>query len=146
MPEKPPKHPFRRTRTDHATETAEDYVEAIAEIEGDKGQCRAADLARLFAVSHVTVAKTLGRLAVEGFVETEPYAPVTLTDAGRQLASHSRNRHAVVLEFLQAIGVSREVAEADAEGIEHHVSPETLGRMQALIDRQRAVAGDAPHL
>ncbi|MEN1678201.1 MAG: manganese-binding transcriptional regulator MntR [Planctomycetota bacterium] len=144
MSDKPPKHPFRRTRTDHRAETAEDYVEAIAEIEGEKGQCRAADLARLFAVSHVTVAKTLGRLSAEGYVETEPYAPVTLTAAGRRLANQSRNRHTVVLEFLEAIGVSREVAEVDAEGIEHHVSPETLRCMQALIDRQRAAAGETP--
>ncbi|MEM8865383.1 MAG: manganese-binding transcriptional regulator MntR, partial [Planctomycetota bacterium] len=122
----PPKHAFQRTRTDHATETAEDYVEAIAQIEADKEQCRAADLARMFDVSHVTVGKTLARLESEGYVETAPYAPVTLTSKGRRLASRSRERHEVVLEFLRSIGVKEATAQADAEGIEHHVSPETL--------------------
>lgn len=131
------KDPFRRTRTDHASETAEDYAEAIADIEAEKDSCRAADLARLFGVSHVTVGKTLSRLAGEGLVETEPYAPVRLTDKGRRLASQSRRRHALVLDFLRAIGVSEATAQADAEGIEHHVSPETLRRFEALIDERQ---------
>jgi len=127
-------HRFRRTRTDHSSETAEDYVEAIAEIEAQQGLCRAADLARMFEVSHVTVSKTVNRLASEGYVQTSPYAPVSLTNKGRRLATQSRKRHAVVLEFLQAIGVSAETARVDAEGIEHHVSPETLKCFRAVIE------------
>ncbi len=129
---------FRRTRTDHSSETAEDYVEAIAKIEADKGLCRAADLARLFGVSHVTVGKTLSRLSGEGYVETTPYAPVNLTNKGRRLANQARKRHAVVVDFLQAIGVSEETAHIDAEGIEHHVSPETLKCFRALIEQRKA--------
>lgn len=134
-----PKDPFRRTRSDHSSETAEDYVEAIAEIEQSKGNCRAADLARLFGVSHVTVGKTLTRLAGEGYVETAPYAPVKLTAKGRRLANQARRRHEVVLEFLRTIGVSEETAQADAEGIEHHVSPETLRCFKAIIDQSGRV-------
>ncbi|QDU57252.1 manganese-binding transcriptional regulator MntR [Aeoliella mucimassa] len=117
---------YRRTRHDHATETAEDYVEAIAQIESDRGECRGADLARLFAVSHVTVTKTVARLKDEGLVDSQPYGPISLTARGRKLARESQERHELVLGFLLAIGVSEQAARVDAEGIEHHVSSETL--------------------
>ena len=117
---------FRRTRRDHATETAEDYVEAIAQTIREKGVCRGADLARLFGVSNVTITKTISRLQAEDLVSTEPYGPFCLTKKGEKLATESRRRHETVLEFLLALGVSQSVAETDSEGIEHHVSQETL--------------------
>lgn len=125
--------PFRRTRSDHANETAEDYVEAIAETIAANGQCRNADLARLFAVSHVTVNKTIGRLQREGLVATEPYGPVALTAAGEKLAAEARRRHEIVLAFLLSLGVSQAVAEIDSEGIEHHVSEETLAAFKRRL-------------
>ena len=123
-----------RVRSDHATELAEDYVEAIAERIETEGSCRAVDLAAQFQVSHVTVNRTIGRLQRDGFVTTEPYAPIELTPAGRRLAKAARRRHEVVHQFLLAIGVSEEVAAIDSEGIEHHVSPETLSAMKAFLD------------
>lgn len=124
--------PHRRTREDHATELAEDYVEAIAEIEAKNGVCRAVDLATRFAVSHVTVNRTVGRLQRDGYVETEPYGPITLTKTGFKLAQASKERHEVVFQFLISIGVSEKTAAIDAEGIEHHVSPETLKKFREL--------------
>ncbi len=129
----------QRTRTDHAGETAEDYVEAIATLGDDEGQCRLVELARHFGVSHVTVNKILARLSREGLVETIPYAPVKLTDTGRRLAESSRRRHEVVVAFLIALGVKPVTAEIDAEGIEHHVSRETLDRMKEFtLQRENA--------
>lgn len=116
----------RRTRRDHATETAEDYVEAIAEILDASGTCRVVDLAERFDVTHVTVTRIVSRLQKEGFVETEPYRPIELTESGRRLARKSQQRHEVVYQFLRSIGVPDPIAAIDAEGIEHHVSPETL--------------------
>jgi DtxR family manganese transport transcriptional regulator len=127
---------FHRTRRDHAIETAEDYVEAIADLEAERGECRGGDLAKVFGVTHVTVTKTIARLQNEGLVTSRPYGPIQLTDTGKQMAIESRRRHEIVLQFLQAIGVSQETAEIDAEGIEHHVSEETLGCFQVIIDRQ----------
>ena len=119
-----------RTRHDHATELAEDYVEAIDEIIGRSETCRVKDLVARFKVTHVTVNRTLGRLQRDGLVQTEPYAPVRLTPKGKKLADESRERHEVVLNFLLAHGVSRETAEIDAEGLEHHISAETLDMMR----------------
>jgi DtxR family manganese transport transcriptional regulator len=128
---------FQRTRHDHAMETAEDYVEAIAQFETENGECRGADLARLFEVSHVTVTKTIARLKEEGLVETRPYGPISLTSRGRRLARESQQRHDLVLDFLLSIGVSEETARIDAEGIEHHVSQETLECFRKIVRRKR---------
>ena len=132
-----PARRFRRTRSDHASETAEDYVEAIAEQIALTGACRGADLARVFGVSHVTVTKTISRLQAEGLVKTEPYAPIGLTRKGKVLAAAAKRRHETVLAFLLAMGVSPEVAEIDAEGIEHHVSEETLRQLEKFLSETR---------
>lgn len=124
--------PHRRTRRDHATETAEDYVEAIAQVLEIRDTCRLTDLAKHFAVSHVTANRIVDRLQREGFVATAPYQPISLTRKGKRLASKCRERHEVVFQFLLAIGVSKETAAIDAEGIEHHVSPSTLQRFKEI--------------
>jgi DtxR family manganese transport transcriptional regulator len=129
---------YERTRRDHASEIAEDYVEAIAEIVEDAGACRVTDLSERFGVTHVTVVQTVQRLEREGLVTTEPYRPVQLTPAGAALAAACKERHDVVYRFLLAIGVDPAVAAVDAEGIEHHVSSETLARFRAIAEQQGA--------
>jgi len=129
-----------RTRKDHATELAEDYVEAIDDILREQQVCRVVDLARQFGVTHVTVNRTIGRLQRDGLVRTAPYAPVTLTPKGKKLAEASRRRHETVLNFLLAHGISPETARIDAEGIEHHVSAETLEVMENYV--QATSGGD----
>lgn len=123
-----------RTRRDHASEMAEDYVEAIDDLVQGQGTCRVVDLARRFGVTHVTVSRTTQRLVRDGLAETQPYGPITLTEQGRKLASTSRERHKIVLCFLQTLGVSDAVAEIDSEGIEHHCSDETLQKMKQFIE------------
>src|SRR5512138_2684008 len=114
---------LRQTRRVHSRETAEDYVEAIAELAATTGEARAVDLARRFGVSHVTVIRTIARLQRDGYVSTQPYRAIFLTEQGARLAEESRGRHDIVVEFLRSLGVPETVALADAEGIEHHVSP-----------------------
>ena len=135
--EKKQQNQHSRVRSDHATELAEDYVEAIAQQIEAEGVCRAVDLAAQFQVSHVTVNRTIGRLQRDGFVSTEPYAPIELTTAGNRLAKAARRRHEIVYQFLLAIGVDEAVATIDSEGIEHHVSPETLAAMRAFLEQQQ---------
>lgn len=125
---------FATTRQAHRDETAEDYVEAIAEIIARSGTARVRDLAAMMGVSHVTVTRIIKRLAREGLVTTEPYRPIELTRSGRALAQQAHERHEIVLAFLLAIGVPREQAEIDAEGIEHHVSDATIKAMCRLTD------------
>ena len=124
---------LRRTRLDHATETAQDYVEAIADLSAVIGEARVVDLARRLGVSHVTAIRTVARLQRDGYVSARPYRSIFLTDMGRRLAEESRWRHQIVAAFLRTLGVPEEVAEIDAEGIEHHVSPQTLAALERYV-------------
>lgn len=128
---------FRQTRRAHSAEVAEDYVELIAELIDQQGEARTVEIAQRLGVSHPTVGKTLGRLQREGLITRRPYRAVFLTDTGRALAEHARRRHQLVEDFLKAIGVSAERARVDAEGIEHHVSDETLAAFARLLERPR---------
>lgn len=117
---------FRQTRVARRLELIEDYIELIADLIDDGGEARQIDIAHRLGVAQPTVAKMLKRLASEGFISQRPYRGVFLTEAGRHLAETSRGRHQVVEAFLRDIGVSPGTARIDAEGIEHHVSEETL--------------------
>lgn len=127
---------LRRSRRDRALETAQDYVEAIADLSDSLGEARVVDLARRLGVTHVTVNRTLARLQQAGYVNTQPYRAIFLTTIGRKLANECKQRHETVTAFLRSLGVSEKVAELDAEGIEHHVSPETLAAFQKQLKRR----------
>jgi DtxR family manganese transport transcriptional regulator len=115
-----------QTRREHANEIAEDYVEAIADLVAEAGEARVVDLARRLGVTHVTVNRTIARLQNAGLVTSQPYRAIFLTDKGLMLATACKSRHETVVAFLRVLGIPERVAEMDAEGIEHHVSPETL--------------------
>ena len=123
-------HRHRRLRRQHASEIAEDYVEAIADLIEEQGRARVVDLSKHFGVSHVTVIRTVERLQEQELVHTAPYQSIKLTQTGEAMASASRERHQIVLSFLINLGIPEATAEVDAEGIEHHVSKETLSAMQ----------------
>ena len=98
----------------------------IAELIATTGEARVIDLARRMGVTHVTVSRTVRRLQRDGLVASRPYRAIFLTDAGRTLSEESRHRHEIVVAFLKSLGVPDAVARSDAEGIEHHVSQDTL--------------------
>lgn len=129
----PPGHTFSQARQDHAIETAADYVELIDELRRATGEARGADICKKLGVSHVTVSKTLQRLARDGYVQARPYRSVFLTEKGQELAERSRERHRLMVALLTHIGVPQEVAEADAEGMEHHVSERTFKAIKGFL-------------
>ncbi len=134
---------FRRVREAHRAEMQEDYVELIADLIAATGEARAADLAERFGVTAATVTNTLGRLKRDGLIETQPYRSVFLTARGAELAARARQRHQLVVRFLVGLGVSCEAAEMDAEGLEHHLSPETLAVM-ARFSAGSGASADSP--
>jgi len=83
------------------------------------------------------VAKMLKRLAIGGLVEQIPYRGVFLTSEGEALAEESRKRHYIVETFLLALGISPDTARRDAEGLEHHVSDETLAIFQKFYESRQ---------
>ncbi len=128
---------FNRLREAHQSETAEDYVELIADLIEVHGEARVSDLAERFGVSHATVNKIVARLNKEGFVTNRPYRSLFLTAKGEKLAKQCKERHILIVQFLKTIGVSEKAAEADAEGIEHHVSAETLEAFRRFIKKHQ---------
>ena len=125
---------YAKARADNAQEIAADYVELVEDLSREFGEARAADLAARMGVSHVTVSKALQRLVRDGLVTYRPYRSVFLTDAGKALAAHARERHETVLRFLLWLGVPSDAAEQDAEGMEHHLGEETLRALRAKLE------------
>jgi DtxR family transcriptional regulator, manganese transport regulator len=117
---------FGKTRSAQSTALLEDYVELIADLLLSAGEARPTDIARRLGVSHATAVKSISRLKRAGLATARPYRGVFLTDKGRALADRVRVRHRLVVDLLCALGVPTEAAEADAEGLEHHVSETTL--------------------
>ncbi len=123
-------------RRAHQQETAEDYVELIADLIDVNGEARAVDLAERLGVTPATVNSTLQRLARDGLIKKARYRSVFLTEEGRQLAEQARERHRIVRDFLLALGIDRDIAEMDAEGIEHHASKMTLEAFKTFLEKQ----------
>jgi len=126
-------HRFGAARTAQSSALLEDYAELIADLLVAEGEARPTDIARRLGVSHATAIKTISRLKREGLATARPYRGVFLTEAGQILAVRVRARHRLVVDLLVAVGVPREAAEQDAEGIEHHVSETTLAAFAAFV-------------
>ena len=124
---------FGKTCSAQSTALLEDYVELIADLLASAGEARPTDIARRLGVSHVTAVKTISRLKREGMATARPYRGVFLTRSGQELATRVRTRHRLVVDALVAMGVPIEAAEADAEGIEHHVSETTLKALARFL-------------
>ncbi len=130
---------FNHVRDAHQTEVAEDYVELVSDLIAARGEARSVDLAECLGISPATVNKTVARLQRDGYLTTERYRSIFLTQKGEELADAMRERHRIVYDFLRAIGVSEATAELDAEGLEHHVSEETLRCFERIIAKQGGV-------
>ena len=129
---------FRQVREAHRRELIDDYVELISDLIREVGEARQVDMAARLGVSQPTVAKMLKRLATMGLIEMIPWRGVFLTAEGEKLAQESRERHQIVENFLLVLGVSPEIARRDAEGMEHHVSEETLDAFRLFTQKHGA--------
>ena len=127
---------FKKVRDAHKTENTEDYLEIIADLLNAKGEARIVDIAEKLGIAQATANKTVQRLLSQGYVNKEPYRSIFLTLKGQKIASSSKKRHIIVLTFLQNLGLDSKTAEADAEGIEHHVSDKTLKKMEQLNNKK----------
>lgn len=125
---------FARAREAQSVAILEDYVEMIGDLIAELGEARVADIAARMGVAQPTATKAIARLKREGLATSRPYRGVFLTEEGAALADRVRARHRTVVELLVAVGVPEEVAELDAEGIEHHVSRRTLAAFEAFLN------------
>ncbi|MDB5478159.1 MAG: mntR [Alphaproteobacteria bacterium] len=124
---------FRQMRRSRRSELVEDYVELIADLIDEGGEARQIDIAARLGVSQPTVAKMLQRLNDDSLILRKPYRGVFLTRSGQKMALECRQRHVLVEAFLLKLGVSAKTARIDAEGMEHHLSAETLKALRKFL-------------
>ncbi|MDX2226827.1 MAG: transcriptional regulator MntR [Verrucomicrobiae bacterium] len=111
----------------------EDYLERIHELIEDKGYARVSDIATSLSLSRPSVSAMVQRLARGGFLTYEKYRGLTLTEKGRKIALRVKYRHIILAEFLTLLGLDLDVVLRDVEGMEHHISSETLDRIERVV-------------
>ena len=124
---------FSKVRNAHKTENTEDYLELIAELLNSKGEARIVDIAESLGIAQATANKTIQRLQTQGFIKREPYRSIFLTFKGQKIASESKKRHNIVYNFLLNLGLDKNTASEDAEGIEHHLNPKTIRQLRKFV-------------
>ena len=120
------------------TTRTEDYLEVIAELVELKGYATTLDISRHMGVSAPSVTRMLQRLDENGHLEYEKYHGIRLTEAGSRLAEAVRQKHGILLEFLEVLGVARDAADRDAEGIEHHLDEKTTKQLRKFTTYLRS--------
>ena len=114
------------------SQSAEDYLERIHELIESKGTAHVADIAQSLNVGQPSVTSMVQKLADEGYLRYEKYRSLTLTDAGRAVAERIRDRHTVLASFFTLFDLDDETQARDIEGIEHHLSSDTLNTLADL--------------
>ena len=121
-----------------ATAAVEDYLERILELVNTKGYARVVDIAERLGISQASVTNMVQRMVAEGLINYEKYRGLTLSTSGRTLASEIALRHGVLTDFLALLGVDEKTILHDVEGMEHHVSPQTLDAIRNLNEYLRS--------
>jgi Mn-dependent DtxR family transcriptional regulator len=116
------------------TDRMEDYLEVIYELIQQKGYATAVDICESLNVSSPSVTKMLQRLDENKYLRYERYRGINLTHEGIVMAENIHEKHSLLVEFLKMIGVNENIANIDAEGIEHHLHSETLKKLQLFIN------------
>lgn len=120
-------------KRDDRTTRMEDYLEVIYELIEQKGYATTVDISKYLNVSSPSVTKMVQRLDESGHLNYEKYRGISLTHEGTFVAKSIRERHGLLADFFKIIGVDEDSANKDAEGIEHHLHPETLKKLEEFV-------------
>lgn len=116
------------------SESGENYLETILELEELNGVVRSSEIAKKLNVTRPSVNKAINILREAGMVRQERYGAVALTKEGRLRAEKIKYRHELLFGFLaDVLGIDEETASVDACRIEHVVSEETIDALTAFI-------------
>lgn len=111
-------------------ESAEDYLEAILRLSRQGEGVRSIDVATMLGVSKPSVSHAMKLLREDGYIAMDRYGTITLLDKGAEIANNIYERHRVLSQMLESIGVSKETALADACKMEHDISQETFEKIK----------------
>ena len=117
-----------------STTAVQDYLEQIHNLIETKGYARAVEIAGNLGVSQASVSAMLRRLDAEGFVVHERYRGLVLTSKGRAIAQEIIERHDILTRLLRRFGIDEETIYRDVEGMEHHISAQTLDRKSTRLN------------
>lgn len=115
------------------TPSMEDHIEQIYLLIEQKGYARVSDIAEALSVLPSSVTKMVQKLDKDGFLIYEKYRGLTLTAKGMKLGKRLVKRHDLLEDFLRIIGVKEENIYNDVEGIEHHLSWNSIDRIADLV-------------
>lgn len=115
------------------TPSMEDYIEQIYILMEKKGYARVSDIAENLQVHPSSVTKMVQKLDKDEYLKYEKYRGLILTDKGEQVGKRLVYRHGLLEDFLRIIGVEEENIYQDVEGIEHHMSWNSIERIGNLV-------------
>ena len=126
------------TKAAHESEKAissrvEDYLEVISELVDMKGYAATLDISRYMNVSAPSVTKMLKKLDADGYLIYEKYYGINLTVEGQRIADIIKQKHGILLEFFEILGIGKDIANQDAEGIEHYLNPKTIRQIRKFV-------------
>lgn len=107
-------------------QSAEDYLERIQDLIDSKGYARAVDIASSLHVKQASVTSMVQKLGELGYLNYEKYRGLVLTEKGRAVAGRIKQRHQTLSRFFSLLGLDQKTQRHDIEGIEHHLSGETV--------------------
>ncbi|MEK3878762.1 transcriptional regulator MntR [Paenibacillus sp. FSL H8-0122] len=116
------------------TPSMEDYLERIYKLIDEKGYARVSDIAEGLEVHPSSVTKMIQKLDKDEYLIYEKYRGLVLTSKGKKVGKRLVDRHQLLEEFLGIIGVQQEHIYKDVEGIEHHLSWDSITRIETLVE------------
>ena len=117
------------------SEANEDYLERIWELLSEKGYARVSDMADKLSIRPASVTNMVQKLERLGYIKREAYRGFTLTALGQRVGKEISRRHLILKEFLTLLGVPAKVRQKDIEGLEHHLSAESVRGLERMISR-----------
>jgi Mn-dependent DtxR family transcriptional regulator len=115
------------------TPSMEDYIEQIYKLIDEKGYARVSDIAEALSVHPSSVTKMVQKLDKDEYLIYEKYRGLVLTTKGKKIGKRLVFRHELLEQLLKVIGVKEENIYHDVEGIEHHLSWDSIDRIGDLV-------------
>jgi len=117
------------------SESLEDYLEVILELEQDHKVARAKDIAEKMGFQRSSVTGALKSLGEKGLINYAPYSFITLTTKGAKIAKEITRCHNVLKDFLfRVLQIEDEKADAIACRMEHAIDRSTVNMLVKFID------------
>jgi len=117
------------------SEPNEDYLERICELLDKKSYARVTDIAEELDVKPASVTAMLQKLETDGYIVRELYRGFSLTKEGSEVGKKIQKRHLVLERFLEFLKVDKEILENDIDGLEHHLSDQTVEKLEEFLQK-----------